>query len=52
MPFLILGNKVDLGMAASEDDLRINLGIQQTTTGKGKVRVAGRPSPSHSLPAH
>jgi len=41
VPFLILGNKVDLGMAASEDDLRINLGIQQTTTGKGKVAMGG-----------
>jgi len=38
VPFLILGNKIDLGRAASEDVLRIQLGVQQTTTGKGKVR--------------
>uniref|UniRef100_A0A7S2IFY0 Small COPII coat GTPase SAR1 n=1 Tax=Haptolina brevifila TaxID=156173 RepID=A0A7S2IFY0_9EUKA len=37
VPFLILGNKIDLGRAASEDVLRIQLGVQQTTTGKGKA---------------
>ena len=30
MPFLILGNKIDLGRAASEEDLRYQLGLFET----------------------
>ena len=41
VPFLILGNKIDLGRAASEDELRVELGLHHQTTGKGKVQLNG-----------
>merc|ERR1712100_225069 len=40
VPFLVLGNKIDLPGALSEDDLRAQLGLTQTT-GKGKTVPPG-----------
>ncbi|XP_010265142.1 PREDICTED: GTP-binding protein SAR1A-like [Nelumbo nucifera] len=40
VPFLILGNKIDIPYAASEDELRYCLGLGTCTTGKGKVNLS------------
>lgn len=45
-PVLILGNKIDISGAASEDQLRNYFALYGQTTGKGKVprtELAGRP---------
>ena len=39
VPFLILGNKIDIPYAASEDELSYCLGLNGITTGKGKVNL-------------
>ncbi|KAK6941074.1 Small GTPase superfamily, ARF/SAR type [Dillenia turbinata] len=40
VPFLVLGNKIDIPYAASEDELRYHLGLANFTTGKGKVNLS------------
>jgi GTP-binding protein SAR1 len=40
VPFVVLGNKIDHPDAVSEDELRHQLGLYQTT-GKGKVPLEG-----------
>lgn len=39
IPFLILGNKIDIPNACSEEDLRHYLGLTNYTTGKGKIQL-------------
>ena len=39
VPFLVLGNKIDVPHAASEEELRHCLGLSGYTTGKGKVAL-------------
>ncbi|KAF3779745.1 hypothetical protein EJ110_NYTH40710 [Nymphaea thermarum] len=39
VPFLVLGNKIDIPYAASEEELRYHLGLSNFTTGKGKVNL-------------
>ena len=39
VPFLVLGNKIDIPTAASEDEIRHYLGLTNYTTGKGKVSL-------------
>ncbi|DBB06317.1 TPA: GTP-binding protein SAR1a [Trebouxia sp. C0004] len=39
VPFLVLGNKIDVPQAAPEDELRLALGLQNYTSGKGKVEL-------------
>lgn len=41
VPFLILGNKIDIPYAASEEELRYYMGLTNFTTGKGKVDLDG-----------
>ncbi|OWM71137.1 hypothetical protein CDL15_Pgr011264 [Punica granatum] len=41
VPFLILGNKIDILNAASENELRYFLGLADSTTGKGQVNLEG-----------
>jgi len=40
-PLAWTGNKIDLGRAASEDELRVELGLHHQTTGKGKQQLNG-----------
>ena len=41
VPFLVLGNKIDIPQAAPERDLAYYLGLTGCTTGKGAVDLAG-----------
>ncbi|KAL6190885.1 hypothetical protein ACLB2K_037279 [Fragaria x ananassa] len=39
VPFLILGNKMDIPDAVPEEELRFYLGLTNFTTGKGKIKM-------------
>ncbi|THU55959.1 hypothetical protein C4D60_Mb11t12180 [Musa balbisiana] len=39
VPFLVLGNKIDIPYAASEEELSFHLGLHHFITGKGKVKL-------------
>ena len=39
VPFLILGNKIDIPYAASEEELHHHMGLSNFTTGKSKVSL-------------
>ena len=39
IPFLVLGNKIDIPRAMSEDEIRVALGLHNLTTGKGTVEL-------------
>ncbi|KAF8041675.1 hypothetical protein BT93_A0315 [Corymbia citriodora subsp. variegata] len=41
VPFLVLGNKIDIPSAVPEDELRYYLGLTNFTTGKGTVGLTG-----------
>merc|ERR1711974_1203 len=43
IPFLVLGNKIDVPQAASEDELRNALGLTMTTGKAGQPVPVGRP---------
>jgi len=40
VPFMILGNKIDIPYTTSEEELRYYLGLANYTTGKGKVNLS------------
>ncbi|KAL3629655.1 hypothetical protein CASFOL_026877 [Castilleja foliolosa] len=52
VPFLILGNKIDIPYAASEDELRYHLGLMGITTGKGMVNLTDSKSCIDSSLSH
>lgn len=39
VPFVILGNKVDVPTAVSEDEMKSSLGLHGLTTGRGNVKL-------------
>ncbi|CAM6108095.1 unnamed protein product [Calypogeia fissa] len=39
VPLLVLGNKIDIPYATSEEELKYNLGLSEIATGKGKVKL-------------